>query len=280
MEFCYEIKFNYFKVIIIFQGYINFKNKKIPKVLLGTAPFTAETYFGHRARLYELDLYESPENIAKIIKKAFELGLKGINLNTNEKLINGFEIAISQGVEMDVIGIIGKTNIDYRFPNMEEGKKADWRGDIEILSKYNLSVIFIDEFIVDSYDWDLLEEILMTIKDKGYIPGIITSFPFKTTNKLLKSPIIDLFDFYMLPVNKLGYMMDIESFSEENRENLSNLVNKLNKKIVINKILAAGIQMPEEAFNFLKTLSYADMVTIGVSSEKEAEKDFKLLLNI
>jgi hypothetical protein len=269
-----------YQVIIILQEYINFKNKKIPKILLGTAPFTAESYFGHRTRLYELDLYNSPENIAKVIKKSFELGLKGINLNTNKTLIKGFEIAVSQGVEMDVIGIVGKINMNYRFPDMEEAKKADWRKDIETLSKYNPSILFIDEFIVDSYDWDLLEEILITIKNKGYIPGLITSFPFKTTEKLLKSPILDLFNFYMVPVNKLGYMMDTGSFLEEDRRKLSNLINKLNKKIAINKILATGIQMPEEAFNFLKTLDYVDMVTIGVSSEKEAEEDFKLLLKM
>jgi hypothetical protein len=269
-----------YQVIIILQEYINFKNKKIPKILLGTAPFTAESYFGHRTRLYELDLYNSPENIAKVIKKSFELGLKGINLNTNKTLIKGFEIAVSQGVEMDVIGIVGKINMNYRFPDMEEAKKADWRKDIETLSKYNPSILFIDEFIVDSYDWDLLEEILITMKNKGYIPGLITSFPFKTTEKLLKSPILDLFNFYMVPVNKLGYMMDTGSFLEEDRRKLSNLINKLNKKIAINKILATGIQMPEEAFNFLKTLDYVDMITIGVSSEKEAEKDFKLLLKM
>lgn len=181
---------------------------------------------------------------------------------------------------MSVVGIVGKTDVNYMFPDMEKAKKADWREDIETLSKYNPSIIFIDEFIVDSYDWDLLEKILLTIKNKGYISGIITSFPFKTTEKLLKSPILDLFDFYMVPVNKLGYMMDTDSFLDENRANLSNLLNKLNKKIAINKILATGIQMPEEAFNFLKTMDYADMVTIGVSSEKEAEENFELLLNM
>ncbi|MDR2829526.1 MAG: hypothetical protein LBB45_00520 [Methanobrevibacter sp.] len=264
----------------IFNGDINFKNREIPKILLGTAPFTAESYFGHRTRLYELDLYKNPKNIAKVIKKSFELGVKGINLNTNEVLIEGFEIAISQGVKMDVIGIIGKTNMNYMFPDMEKAQNTDWREDIKTLSKYNPSIIFIDEFIVDSYDWNLLEEILLTVKNKGYISGLITSFPFKTTEKLLKSPILDLFEFYMVPVNKLGYMMDTDSFLDENRVKLSNSLNELNKKIAINKILATGIQMPKEAFNFLKKLDYADMVTIGVSSEKEAEEDFELLLNM
>jgi hypothetical protein len=267
-------------VIFIFQGNLTFKNKSIPKILLGTAPFTAEGYFGHRSRLYELDLYNSPENIAKVIEKSFELGINGINLNTNEKLIEGFEIAISHGVDMDVVATVGKTDINYRNPNMQEAKKADWKGDIEILSKYDPSIIFMDEFIVDSYDWNLIEEILLKIRDEGYIPGLITSFPFKTTTVLLESPVLNLFDFYMIPVNNLGYMMDTDSFLDDGRANLSNLIKQIDKKIIVSKLLATGIAKPGEAFNFLKTLDYADILTLGVSSIKEAEEDFKRLMNI
>ncbi|KZX14952.1 hypothetical protein MBFIL_07750 [Methanobrevibacter filiformis] len=261
----------------MFKEDLIYKNNHIPRILLGTAPFTAEGYFGHRSRLYQLDLEDNPGNIAEIIKKANNIGVKGINLNTNEKLLKGFDIAIENGVEMSVVGIIGKSDINYMFPDYEKAKKADWEEDINILSKYNTKIILIDEFITDSYDFELLENILTEIKDNGYISGIITSFPFKTTEKLLRSSIKDLFDFYMVPVNKLGYMMDTDSFLDNQRQKLSNLLNKLDKKVIINKILAAGIQQPEEAFNFLKTLDYAEMVSIGVSSIKETEKDFGLL---
>jgi hypothetical protein len=46
-----------------------------------------------------------------------------------------------------------------------------------------------------------------------------------------------------------------------------------------NKILAVGILNPEEALDFLKTLDYVDMVTLGVASEKESEETFNLLFN-
>ncbi|MDR1721867.1 MAG: hypothetical protein LBR24_02325 [Methanobrevibacter sp.] len=267
-------------MIIIFQDYIKYKNKKIPKTLLGTAPFTAESYFGHRSRLYQLDLLDIPENIAKVIKSAIQTGVKGINLNTNPQLLKGYEIAINNGVKMDVVGIIGKTEVNYIFPNWEEAKNADWKADLKTISKYNPEIVLVDEFIVDSYDWELLEEILNEIKNQKHIPGLITSFPYKTTEKLLDSPIKNLFDFYMIPVNKLGYMMDTESFLEEDKDKLKNMLKELNKKIIINKMLAAGIQQPKEAFNFLKTLDYPDIITIGVSSEKEAEEDFELLFNM
>ncbi|MDR3062900.1 MAG: hypothetical protein LBU40_02015 [Methanobrevibacter sp.] len=265
---------------LILEGKLKIKDKEISKILLGTAPFTAEGYFGHRSRLYQLDLYDNPENIAKIIIKSYELGIRGINLNTDPILLKAYDIAIENGVKMDVVGIIGKSDVNYMFPDFEKAKKANWSDDLEKLLKYKPSIILIDEFIVDSYDWELLSEILGKINEKGAIAGLISSFPFKTTKKLLNSPILDLFQIYMIPENKLGYMLDTDTFLEKERKELKDLVSKLNKTIIINKILAAGVQSPEEGFEFLKTLDYANMICIGISSEKEAIYDFNLLKNL
>jgi len=266
-------------VIIIFKDKLTFKNKEIPRVILGTAPFTAESYFGHRSRLYHLDLEINSDNVSNIINKASDCGVKAINLVNNDNLIESYEKAKDKD-EIVVIGTVGKSKIDYVNPNYEKAKEVDWKEDVAILAKYETQIMLVDEFITDSYDWELLSEILAEIKKQGIFAGLITAHPFKTTKKLIDSPIIDLFDFYMIPVNKLGYMMNTESFMEEEREELANLLKQIDKKIIVNKILACGIQMPEEAFNFLKTLDYVDMVTIGIASEKEAEIDFKLLHDI
>jgi len=259
----------------IFNENLIFKNKEIPRIILGSAPFTGESYFGHRSRLYQLDLSRNPENIAKIIKKANDFGVNAINLINNNFLIEGFEK--SQVENLQVIATIGKIDVDYVFPDYEKAKEANWKEDIGTLAKFKPPIMLIDEFITDSYDFNLLEEILNEIKDHGSLPGLITSFPFKTTKKLINSQIMDLFDFYMIPLNKLGYMMDSESFMDEEREELASLLHKLDKKIIVNKILACGIQQPKEAFNFLKTLDYVDMVAIGIASEEEAKMDFELL---
>jgi len=261
---------------MIFNDNLKFKSKEIPRIILGTAPFTAESYFGHRSRLYHLDLEINSDNVAKIIKKAIENGISAINLVNNDNLIKSYEKVVKDN-EITVIGTVGKTKVDYVNPDYEKAKKVDWKKDIKLLTKFNSQIMLIDEFITDSYDFELIEEILKEIKKHGVFAGLITAYPFKTTKKLLDSPILDLFDFYMIPVNKLGYMMDTEVFMEEEREELDNLLKKLDKKIIVNKILACGIQQPEEAFNFLKTLDYADMVTIGVANEREAEIDFKIL---
>ncbi|RBQ24233.1 hypothetical protein ALNOE001_03500 [Candidatus Methanobinarius endosymbioticus] len=266
-------------VIIIFKENLIFKEKEIPRIILGFAPFTGENYFGHRSRLYHLDLEINSENVAKIINKSKELGIKSINLINHSNLIKSYQKS-GNDEKLVIIGTIGKSDIDYVNPNYEKAKKVDWEKDIKVLENLNSEIMLVDEFITDSYDWDLLKDILTKIKEKGSLAGLITAYPFKTTKKLINSPILDLFDFYMIPVNKLGYMMDTKSFMKEKRNKLSKLINQLDKKIIINKILACGIQQPEEAFNFLKTLDYVDMVAIGIASKQEAEKDFKLLKEI
>ena len=248
-------------MFIIFNEDLEFKGKSIPRVVLGNAPFLADAYFGHRTRLYNLDLLRNPNNVSKIIEKSYEWGVRSINLANKENLLKAFKIACDNGVEMQSVSTIGKTEMDYVFPNYEQ----------------------VDEFLIDTYDWDFITEILDEINSAGVPAGIITSFPFKTSEELIDSPILEdksLFDFYMIPVNKLGYMMDIPDFRSDKQDELKGMLDKIDKKIIINKILAVGIQRPEEAFNFLNTLDFADMVSVGIASEREAEETFSILNKI
>lgn len=271
-------------MFIIFNEDLEFKGKSIPRVVLGNAPFLADAYFGHRTRLYNLDLLRNPNNVCKIIEKSYECGIRSINLANNENLLKAFEMACDNGVEMKAVSTIGKTDVDYVFPNYEQARiEATWEEDIENLAQFDNSMMLVDEFLVDTYDWDFITEILDTINDAGIPSGIITSFPFKTSEKLIDSPILEdkgLFDFYMIPVNKLSYMMDVPDFRLDKQDELKVMLDKIDKKVIINKILAVGIQRPEEAFNFLNTLDFAEMVSVGIASEKEAEESFGILNDI
>ena len=268
-------------MFIIFNEDLEFKGKSIPRVVLGNAPFLADAYFGHRTRLYNLDLLRNPNNVCKIIEKSYETGVRSINLANKENLLKAFDMAMDNGVEMQAVSTIGKTEMDYVFPNYDEARReATVEEDIEKLSEYDNSLMLVDEFLIDTYDWDFIIDILDKINDTGIPSGIITSFPFKTSEKLIDSPLLEdksLFDFYMIPVNKLGYMMDVPHFRSDKQAELKDLLLKIDKKVIINKILAVGIQMPEEAFSFLKTLDFADMVSVGIASEKEAEQTFGVL---
>lgn len=259
---------------------MNFKNKNIPRIILGTATFTGEQYFGHRSRIYEMDFEEHPENIAKLIEKAYNMGVKSINLINNDNLLNAYELACANGVQMDVIATIGKSHVNYLRPDFEKAKKVDWMEDIKKLQKYNPSIMLIDEFLVNSFDWNYLKGILDEINKLNVFSGLITFTPFETTEKLLDSPIKDDFDFYMIPVNKFAYIMDCDSFLKDNQEKLALLLEKLNKKIIIHKALAVGILQPKDAFSFLNTLDFVDMVAVGVAKEKEVDETFNALFEI
>jgi hypothetical protein len=248
----------------MFNDYIKIKDKKIPQTSLGTAPFIGMPYFGHRARLYQLDFSNNPQNIFKIMKKSHEMGVRAIQIIPEENVINALKLAQNEGIEFDIWGTVRKDNLE---------------DDIKLLSSLEASMMLLDEWVTDKSDMDFIETALNKINDENVISGLITALPKETTPSLIDSDVKDLFDIYMVPVNKLGYMMDYPVFMQKERTELAELLRKLNKVVIANKILAVGILNPEEAIDFLKTLDYVDMVTLGVASEKEAEETFNLLFN-
>lgn len=242
---------------------------------------TCEGYFGHRTRLYELDIYNQPEKIAAIIVKAYEKGVRAMNIPNDSCLLDAIDIAHDQGADMKIIGTIGHTDVNYLAPDFKRARnEADYLTDIEILSNYDTPLMLVDDILVDGYDWDYTATVLEEIKSHNILSGIITSYPFKTSRQLVNGSVdLDLFDFYMLPVNKIAYTMDVDFFIKKEQEELESLLNQINKKVIISRILACGIQMPKEAFDFLEKLDYADMVTVSAASPREADETFGLLLS-
>ena len=261
----------------MFFDNIDYKNKLIPQTILGYGPFMAEPYFGHRSRLYQLDLYDNPNAVADVICAAYEKGVRAINLVNDEKLLKAFDIACDVGCDMKVIATIGKSDVDYLNPNYEVAKEVDWDDDIELFSGYDTPLMLVDEFIVDGYDWKLTSKILERINDSGSLSGLTTAFPSRTTNLLQDNSVLDLFDFYMIPLNSISYMMDINAFNNSQRQEFVDRLLKLNKKIIASRILAAGVLKPQESFTFFKSVDYVDAITIGVAKVSEASEDFELL---
>ncbi len=249
----------------MFEGKLEVNDESLPRALLGTSPFIGAAQFGHRARLYRLDLYNQPENIIKIIMKSYDLGIRGVQLIPYPPVVDAVKSARENGCELSIIGTVRPG---------EEGE------DIKLLSDMSADAMVLHGSITDSCNWDTIAGHLEAIKNEDSIPGLATHQPFRTTVKLLKSPILDLFDIYMIPVNKLGYLMDTDVFMDKERFEFAKLINRLDKKVIVKKTLAAGILTPEDAFNFLKTVDYADMITVGIASEAEAEETFDLLLNL
>ncbi|MTK64207.1 MAG: hypothetical protein F8N15_06760 [Methanobacterium sp.] len=249
----------------MFEGNIKVSNRNIPRTFLGSSPFVAAPQFGHRARLYQLDLYNNPENILKIIQKSHDMGVNGIQIMPEPPVIEAMKLAGDIGINMDIVGTL--------MPETEAE-------DIELFSDMGAVSVMIHGTITDSANWDVLEEKLLKIKEIGAIPGLVTHSPFKTTSSLLESDILDLFDIYSVPVNKLGYLMDCDVYDKGVRTNLDNMMEELNKIIMVRNVLAAGVLKPDDAFDYLKTVSFADMVVLGIASVDEAQETFSLLKSL
>lgn len=261
----------------MFLDNLEYKGKSIPQAILGYGPFMAELYYGHRSRLYLDDLYNDPRAMADVIVESYNRGIRAINLVNDSHLLEAYDIAREQGCEMKVIATIGKSDVDYLNPNYEVAKEVDWDDDIELFSTYDCPLMLVDEFITDGYDWKLTAKILSRINDAGALSGLVTAFPSKTTELLPENLNMDLFDFYMIPLNSLSYMMDINAFNAVQRQDFVDKVLSLNKKIIATRILAAGVLKPKEAFTFFKTVDYVDAISIGVAKVEEAREDFSLL---
>ncbi|MGZ7107855.1 MAG: hypothetical protein ACXVHW_02695 [Methanobacterium sp.] len=246
----------------MFEDNIKINDKEIPRALLGTSPFIGAAQFGHRARLYQLDLYNQPENITKIIKKSYQLGITGIQLIPYEPVVQALKWAINDGCNLDIVGTVR--------PQCEEE-------DILLLNELEASSMLIHGAVTDRLDYDFLARKLENISQTGAIAGLVTHRPFNTSKNLIKSPILDLFDIYMVPVNKTGYLMDTDVFMDKERAELRDLIKKVDKTIIAKKTMAAGILTPDDAFEYLKTVDYVDLMTVGIASEAEAEETFGLL---
>ncbi len=246
----------------MFKGKIKVSNREIPRTLLGTSPFVAAAQFGHRARLYQLDLYNNPENILKIIKKSYEMGITGIQVIPYQPVIEALKWAINEGYSMDVVGTV------------RPDKESE---DIRLLKDIGAVSMLLHANITDKKDWNFIGDKLVAIKDADAIPGLVTHMPFQSTVRLLESPVLDLFDIYMVPVNKLGYLMDCDTYDSDNRIRLHKMIKSIDKTVIVKKVLAAGILTPHEAFDYLNTVEFADIVAIGIASENEAQETFNLL---
>ena len=91
---------------------LEYKGKVIPQCILGYGPFMAELYYGHRSRLYLDDLYNNPQNTSEVIIEAYNQGVRAINLVNDSKLLEAYDLAVSEGCEMKVIATIGKSDVE------------------------------------------------------------------------------------------------------------------------------------------------------------------------
>lgn len=236
------------------------------EVILGNAPFIGATRFGHRSRLYELDFKKQPENIAKIMNKSNEMGVKNILIKNNKDVVDAVKLSESEGFDWNVIGITDCTNFD---------------DDLKIFEDLSANTILLSDKFVDSHikddKFDDIANYLNKINDMNKIAGLESNLAFHNTPLIYNSFLMDLFDVYMIPLNFYGYMLDCDYFKKENKEIYKENISKMNKKIIANHTLATGILKPAEAYEYIKNIDFIDSVCVGVAKTEEAEETFDVI---
>lgn len=109
--------------------------------------------------------------------------------------------------------------------------------DLEVLSELGASAALLDEHYTDLMPASDVSELLDEID--GMLRGLITTMPSGTTVRLLEEG-VDNFELYMIPLNRLGYMMDFSMFLEDERRRLGELLGNSAGRLLQRRSLQQG----------------------------------------
>ena len=229
---------------------------RVPKILLGTSPFIGAGQFGGRAALYRARFHENPQNIVKLVRKAVELGIVGIQVLQSPPILRALEVVEKElGERLTVVGTVGP----------DEPLK-----DIPEFQRFNIAAMVLHGQLTDGRNLSEISGLLDEIRSAGCLAGLATHEPLSTLKWLTEAkPDVDLL---MLPFNKLGMFMDASP-----REIVKE-IERIHKPVIGKKVLAAGRLKPKEALEYVARVGCIDAVALGVASEREADETFTAAL--
>ncbi len=225
---------------------------RIPRVLLGTSPFIGSGQFGTRASLYYSQFYRNPKSIVKIVLKAVDFGVTGVQVLPFRPIFGALRTV--EGEVKDRLTVVGTIGPD------------DPLGDIREFGRFKTVAMLLHGEITDSRDSRRISELLSGVHAAGCLAGLATHKPFSTLNWLLNAG-LDI-DLLMLPFNKLGMFMDADPVR------VAGAIKRIGKPVVGKKVLAAGYLDPREALRFVVQMNCVDLVALGVASEEEVKETF------
>ena len=235
---------------LIRQLQIQVGKARIPRILLGTSPFIGAGQFGSRAEFYYRHFYEHPENILKIILKAVDLGVTGIQVLPYPRIFSALKAAERElGEKLTVVGTIGP-----EAPH----------DDIKDLQRFKTVAMLLHGQVTDGRNVREISKLLNEVHGANCFAGLVTHKPFSTL-KWLEETELDI-DLLMLPFNKLGMFMDA------NPTKIAEAIRKIHKPVIGKKVLAAGYLPPQDALTYVAKLGCIDIVAVSIASEKEAEE--------
>ena len=231
---------------------------KIPRILLGTSPFIGSGQFGSRAALYYEHFYGHPENIAKIILAAVDLGVTGVQVLPFPPIFSALK-AVEREIKqrLTIVGTVGPD---------------DPLGNIHAFQRFNTVAMLVHGQITDRRDKRKILELLNEIHAVNRLAGLATHEPFSTLKWLAKTN-LDV-DLLMLPFNRIGMFMDASPAK------VAEAVRRFGKPVIGKKVLAAGYLSPKDALAYVGQVGCLDVVALGVASEEEVKETFTEAINI
>lgn len=226
----------------------------VPKILLGTSPFIGAGQFGGRAPFYHEHFYEKPQNIVKIVLKAVDLGVTGVQVLPFRPVFRALKDAERELREaLTIVGTIGP---------------EDPISNIRDFQAFNTVAMLVHGGITDRRGSREISGLLSRVHAAGCVAGLVTHRPLSTLEWLQKTD-LDM-DLIMVPFNKLGMFMDADPMR------VAEAVKRLGKPVIGKKILAAGYLPPREALAYMAKSGCIDIVALGIASEEEAEETFTI----
>lgn len=225
---------------------------RIPRILLGTSPFIGAGQFGSRAQFYYEHFYQKPENIVKIVLKAVDLGVTGVQVLPFRPIFEALKAVERELKErLTIVGTIGP---------------EDPLSNIHDFQAFNTVAMLLHGEITDRRNSTEILELLNKVHVAGCLAGLVTHKPLSTLNWLPKTD-LDI-DLLMVPFNKSGMFMDADPMK------IGETIKKLGKPIIGKKVLAAGYLPPKDALTYVAQSGCIDIVALGVASEQEAKETF------
>jgi len=132
---------------------------RIPRILLGTSPFVGAGQFGSRAQFYYNHFYQKPGNIVKLVLKAVDLGVTGIQALPFRPIFRALK-AVERELKgsLNVVGTIGPD---------------DPVSNIQDFQAFNTVAMLLHGEITDKRNSREISELLNKVHAAGCLAGLV-----------------------------------------------------------------------------------------------------------
>jgi len=224
---------------------------QIPKLMLGTSPFIGAGQFGTKASEYRNRFFHNERIMKQLFIASARRGVNAVQLIVYEPLVNAMKEAVKEIVEEFFIAA-----------TIPSGR--NFERDLALIRPLKPAIIAIHALSCDALNSRIggwIEE----IRALGASPAAATHIPGATIMEMDNAGLD--FEVYLAPVNPVGYAM------EPDYESTLKALETTDKQIIAIKPLAAGRLKPTQSlFTFIYT--YADSVSVGITSEAEMEETY------